>query len=88
VQAITDMTKLPPVFTKNGTITAGNFVRITDGASAVVLVSGSGSRTPKLKPLLGWWITQLPESIRRSWHRTGAGCSELVKKNRYEVGTV
>ena len=33
--------KLPPVFAKDGTITAGNASGITDGASAVVLVSES-----------------------------------------------
>jgi len=34
-----DMTKLSPVFTKSGTITAGNSSGITDGASATVLMS-------------------------------------------------
>src|SRR5215831_902613 len=37
--SIADMAKLPPVFTKTGTITAANSSGITDGASAIVLVS-------------------------------------------------
>jgi len=32
--------KLPPVFDKDGTVTAGNSSGITDGAAAVILVSG------------------------------------------------
>jgi acetyl-CoA C-acetyltransferase len=48
---IEDMTKLAPVFTKKGTITAGNSSGITDGASAVVLVSDDEVRRRQLKPL-------------------------------------
>jgi len=48
---LADMTKLAPVFTKNGTITAGNSSGITDGASAVVLVSEDELRRRNLKPL-------------------------------------
>jgi len=43
--------KLPPVFAKDGTITAGNSSGITDGASAVVLVSEAVLRERKLTPL-------------------------------------
>src|SRR6516225_3591551 len=46
-----DMAKLAPVFTKNGTITAGNSSGITDGASAAVLVSEAAIKRGKLKPL-------------------------------------
>ena len=48
---IADMKKLPPVFSKTGTVTAGNSSGITDGASALVLVSESEARTRGLKPL-------------------------------------
>jgi len=48
------------VFTKNGTITAGNSSGITDGASAVVLVSEAEVARRKLNRWHGWWITQLP----------------------------
>src|SRR6185369_2525987 len=46
-----DMTKLSPVFTKAGTITAGNSSGITDGASATVLVSDEEAKRRSLKPL-------------------------------------
>lgn len=45
------LAKLPPVFSKTGTITAGNSSGITDGASAVVLMSGERMRELGLKPL-------------------------------------
>src|SRR5215207_4470595 len=37
-----DLTKLPPVFYKDGTVTAGNSSGITDGAAAVVVLSEEG----------------------------------------------
>jgi acetyl-CoA C-acetyltransferase len=45
------MKKLPPVFSKAGTITAGNSSGITDGASAVVLASEEKVRELNLKPI-------------------------------------
>jgi acetyl-CoA C-acetyltransferase len=45
------MAKLSPVFSKTGTITAGNSSGITDGAAAVVLASDDFARKNNLKPL-------------------------------------
>src|SRR6202790_5064599 len=45
------MAKLSPVFSKDGTITAGNSSGITDGAAAVVLASEAFARKNNLKPL-------------------------------------
>jgi len=45
------LAKLPPVFSKAGTITAGNSSGITDGAAAVVLASEEKVRELKLAPL-------------------------------------
>jgi acetyl-CoA C-acetyltransferase len=45
------LAKLPTVFSKTGTITAGNSSGITDGASALVLMSGERMRELGLKPL-------------------------------------
>lgn len=45
------MAKLQPVFSKTGTITAGNSSGITDGAAAVVLASESFVKKNNLKPL-------------------------------------
>jgi acetyl-CoA C-acetyltransferase len=49
--SLADMTKLQPVFTKTGTVTAGNSSGITDGASATVLVSEEEAKRRNLKPL-------------------------------------
>jgi acetyl-CoA C-acetyltransferase len=43
--------KLAPVFSKTGSITAGNSSGITDGAAAVVLASGELVKRSNLKPL-------------------------------------
>lgn len=45
------MAKLAPVFSKTGTITAGNSSGITDGAAAMVLASESFIKRNNLKPL-------------------------------------
>jgi acetyl-CoA C-acetyltransferase len=45
------LAKLSPVFSKTGTITAGNSSGITDGAAAVVIASASFVQTNNLKPL-------------------------------------
>jgi acetyl-CoA C-acetyltransferase len=48
---IEKMAKLTPVFSKSGTITAGNSSGITDGAAAVVLASENFVKQNNLKPL-------------------------------------
>ncbi len=45
------MAKLSPVFKKDGTITAANSSGITDGAAAVVIMSGEKARELELKPM-------------------------------------
>ena len=45
------MAKLPPVFSKTGTVTAGNSSGITDGAAATVLVSERKVKEWGLQPL-------------------------------------
>jgi len=45
------LAKLSPVFSKTGTITAGNSSGITDGAAAIVLGSEDFARENNLKPL-------------------------------------
>lgn len=49
--SIEKMQKLAPVFSKTGTITAGNASGITDGAAAMVLAGTDFVRRNKLKPL-------------------------------------
>lgn len=45
------LAKLPPVFSKTGTVSAGNASGITDGASAVVLASEEKVRDLNLRPV-------------------------------------
>ena len=45
------MSKLPPVFSKTGSITAGNSSGLTDAAAAIVLVNEDRVRELKLEPL-------------------------------------
>ncbi len=45
------LAKLPPVFSKTGTITAGNSSGITDGAAAMVIASDYFVKQNQLKPL-------------------------------------
>ncbi len=45
------LSKLPPVFKKGGTVTAGNSSQINDSASAVLLVSSEYGKAHGLKPI-------------------------------------
>ena len=49
-----DLAKLTPVFSKTGTVTAGNASGITDGAAALVLASEELVHRKKL-PVLAWY---------------------------------
>lgn len=49
--SVEKLASLKPVFYKDGTITAGNASPLTDGASAVCLMSESRARELKLQPL-------------------------------------
>ncbi|MBZ5553842.1 MAG: thiolase family protein [Acidobacteriia bacterium] len=49
--SIRDLNNLPPVFSKSGTITAGNSSGITDGAAAVLLMSAAKAKQHHLEPL-------------------------------------
>jgi len=45
------LAKLPPVFAKSGTVTAGNASGITDGAAALILVSEDRMKRASTRPL-------------------------------------
>jgi acetyl-CoA C-acetyltransferase len=45
------LAKLPPVFKKDGTITAGNACQMTDGATACVVMSREKAKSMRLTPL-------------------------------------
>ena len=61
-----DLKKLTPVFTKDGTVTAGNSSGITDGAAAVVVMSEQalkGSGAEPLARLIDYEIVGVPPEI-------------------------
>src|SRR5688500_8967192 len=48
--SLQDLAKLPPVFSTDGTVTAGNSSGITDGAAALVVLSEDGLKQSAAKP--------------------------------------
>jgi acetyl-CoA C-acetyltransferase len=77
------LAQLKPSFEKNGTITAGNASSISDGASAVVVMSEEKARLLHLEPLAkivghtsygtdpAWFTTAPAKAIARLMERTG-----------------
>lgn len=77
------LAKLPPVFRKDGRVTAGNASQISDAAAALLLVSdrfAAKHRTPRLARVLGWamggveprWVMMAPvDALRNLEARTG-----------------
>jgi acetyl-CoA C-acetyltransferase len=53
---VESLAKLPPVFAAGGTVTPGNASGITDGAAALVLVSGDEAERRGLEPLV--WLEE------------------------------
>ena len=53
------LAKLPPAFSKNGCVTAGNASGIVDGGAALVLASETGVRRHRLEPIarLTHWVS-------------------------------
>jgi acetyl-CoA acyltransferase len=60
------LAKLKPVFAKEGSVTAGNSSQMSDGAAAVVLVSGAAAARFNLQPIarfLGYSVAGVPPEI-------------------------
>jgi acetyl-CoA C-acetyltransferase len=83
------MQKLPAVFRKNGTVTAGNASGITDGAAALLVASEEAAREHGLTPvavLRGWSVVGCDPRIM------GIGpvpaCAELERKTGVRTGDV
>ena len=71
------LAKLPPVFKKNGTVTAGTASGICDGAGAVVLASEEACKAHNLKPLarlVGYGIAGVEPTIM------GIGPAPAIRK--------
>jgi acetyl-CoA C-acetyltransferase len=89
------LAKLPPVFSKDGTVTAGNSSGITDGAAAMLVLSESAAGRLGVKPLariVDWTVVGVEPAImgigpvpavRRLVERTGVALEsiDLVELN-------
>lgn len=85
------LAKLPPVFTPNGSVTAGNAPGINDGAAAVVVMSKEKAEKMGIKPLwtvLGYaevsqdpkYIATVPGlSIKKLLGKTGYSLDDMVR---------
>ena len=59
------LARLKPVFKANGTVTAGNSSQTSDGAAAVVVMSGRAAEAAGLQPLarfVSFAVTGVPPS--------------------------
>jgi len=79
--------KLPPAFNKNGTITAGNAAQISDGAAAVVVMSGERAKQLGIEPLVEI-VAHGMSADRYSWLHTvpALALSAALKKAGLDVG--
>lgn len=78
------LTKLPPVFAKDGSVTAGNSSGITDGAAALLLASEDAVTQHNLTPLLrieAWTAAGVDPK------RMGIGPVPAVRKLTEAMGT-
>jgi acetyl-CoA C-acetyltransferase len=83
------LSKLPPVFRKDGTITAGNASGITDAAAAVLLMSGERVEAEGRKPIA--WIRDYV-SVGVDPKRMGLGpvpaTQRILERNGLELADV
>lgn len=87
--SLSALAKLPPAFSEEGTITAGNSSQISDGAAALVIVSKAVAERAGISPLgeiAGYGevagpdtslLTQPSRAIRRALERSGRRLSEI-----------
>jgi acetyl-CoA C-acetyltransferase len=81
------LSKLPPAFKRDGTITAGNASQISDGAAAVVVMSEARARKAGLEPLVEI-VAHGMSADRYAWLHTvpAVALSNALKKAGLEVG--
>ena len=81
------LAKLPPVFDKDGTITAGNASGITDAAAAVVLASDERAKELGAEPL-GWVrdFTVAGVDPKRMGIGPVPATRKLLERNKLEIG--
>ena len=84
------MAKLPPVFKKDGTVTAGNASGICDGAASLVVADAKWAEQHNLEPiarLVGWGVSGCDPNImgigpvpaaKRALEMTGLGLDDMA----------
>jgi acetyl-CoA acetyltransferase family protein len=84
------LAKLPPVFKKDGFVTAGNASGICDGAASLVIADGAWAEKRGLTPiarLVGWGVSGCDPTVmgigpapasRRAFAQTGLGLSDMA----------
>lgn len=75
------LTKLPPVFRDNGTVTSGNSADVSDGASAFVMASVSAVKRLGLKPVAKLVSFSTSTDAARSSMATAGAIEGILKKN-------
>ncbi len=84
------LAKLPPVFKKDGTVTAGNASGICDGAASLVVADAAWAEAKGLTPiarLVGWGVSGCDPTVmgigpvpaaRRAFEQTGLGLGDMA----------
>ena len=84
------LAKLPPVFKKDGTVTAGNASGIGDGAASLVVADAKWAESKGLSPiarLVGWGVSGCDPTImgigpvpaaQRAFEMTGLGLDDMA----------
>lgn len=87
--SLEDMAKLPPIFVKDGTVTAGNAPGVNDGAGALVLMSREKAEELGIKPL-ATIIDYAEVSQEAQYIATVPGLSinKLLEKNNMTVNDI
>jgi acetyl-CoA C-acetyltransferase len=83
------LAKLPAVFSRDGTVTAGNASGITDGAAAVVLASERAAEASG-RPVLGWIrdVVAVGVDPRRMGIGPVPAMRALLDRNRLSLGDI
>jgi acetyl-CoA C-acetyltransferase len=87
--AMEDLTKLKPVFAKDGTVTAGNASGINDGAAVCLVMSRAKAKELGLKPqalIRGWSVAGCDPKLM-GWGPVPA-TQKLLKKTGVELGDI
>lgn len=80
---------LPPAFRQDGTVTAGNASSLSDGAAALVVMSGRKARQLNLKPL-GTIVGSAEASTAPEWFSIAPvlAIQTLLRRTRISIGRI